>query len=84
MRLDNTTVVRLYIQSEGYRWRNHPSDGSHLLQTTMSKALPPGFYVPAVLFFQENEDLDIPAIQTHVLRLAQVGHKTRSSLDADR
>jgi len=39
----------------------------------MSSAPPPGFYVPAVLFFQENEDLDIPAIQAHVLRLAQGG-----------
>ena len=33
---------------------------------------PPGFYVPAVLFFDKNEDLDIPSIQAHVLRLAQV------------
>lgn len=38
----------------------------------MQKAPPPGVYVPAVLFFQENEDLDIPAIQAHVLRLAKV------------
>lgn len=38
----------------------------------MSKAPPPGFYVPAVLFFDENENLDIPSIQAHVLRLAQV------------
>lgn len=38
----------------------------------MSKAPPPGFYVPAVLFFDQNEDLDIPSIQAHVLRLAQV------------
>lgn len=38
----------------------------------MSIAPPPGFYVPAVLFFDENEDLDIPSIQSHVLRLAQV------------
>ena len=33
---------------------------------------PPGFYVPAVLFFDRNEDLHIPSIQAHVLRLAQV------------
>ncbi|KAF7773280.1 hypothetical protein Agabi119p4_5447 [Agaricus bisporus var. burnettii] len=39
----------------------------------MSKAPPPGFYVPAVLFFDENENLDIPSIQAHVLRLAQGG-----------
>jgi hypothetical protein len=38
----------------------------------MSKAPPPGIYVPAVLFFNANEDLDEPAIQSHVLRLAQV------------
>ncbi|KAJ7637651.1 hypothetical protein DFH06DRAFT_1218793 [Mycena polygramma] len=34
---------------------------------------PPGYYVPAVLFFDENEEFDIPAIQSHVLRLAQGG-----------
>jgi len=34
---------------------------------------PPGIYVPAVLFFDENEDLDIPGIQAHVLRLAKGG-----------
>lgn len=34
---------------------------------------PPGFYVPAVLFFDENEDLHIPSVQAHVLRLAQGG-----------
>ncbi|KAF9466477.1 hypothetical protein BDZ94DRAFT_1251002 [Collybia nuda] len=39
----------------------------------MSSPPPPGYYVPAVLFFKENEDLDIPAIQAHVLRLAQGG-----------
>ncbi|KAI0072947.1 aldolase [Panus rudis PR-1116 ss-1] len=38
-------------------------------------AIPPpqGIYVPAVLFFDENEELDIPAIKAHVLRLAQGG-----------
>ncbi|KAJ6607375.1 hypothetical protein B0H10DRAFT_2072062 [Mycena sp. CBHHK59/15] len=39
----------------------------------MSLPPPPGYYVPAVLFFNENEELDIPAIQSHVLRLAQGG-----------
>ncbi|KAF8199513.1 hypothetical protein BJ912DRAFT_949240 [Pholiota molesta] len=34
---------------------------------------PPGYYVPAVLFFDENEELDFPAIQAHVLRLAKGG-----------
>ncbi|KAJ8586938.1 aldolase [Rhizopogon salebrosus TDB-379] len=34
---------------------------------------PPGVYVPAVLFFKENEDFDVPAIKSHVLRLAQGG-----------
>ncbi|KAJ7104295.1 hypothetical protein B0H15DRAFT_1016665 [Mycena belliarum] len=34
---------------------------------------PPGYYVPAVLFFNQNEEFDIPAIQSHVLRLAQGG-----------
>jgi len=36
-----------------------------------SKPPPPGIYVPAVLFFKENEDLDEDAIKSHVLRLAQ-------------
>ncbi|KAG2147687.1 hypothetical protein DEU56DRAFT_134049 [Suillus clintonianus] len=40
----------------------------------MQAAVPPsGIYVPAVLFFKENEDFDVPAIQSHVLRLAQGG-----------
>ncbi|KAF7330487.1 hypothetical protein MVEN_02488100 [Mycena venus] len=34
---------------------------------------PPGYYVPAVLFFDSNEEFDVPAIQSHVLRLAQGG-----------
>ncbi|KAF8876749.1 hypothetical protein BD779DRAFT_1613254 [Infundibulicybe gibba] len=34
---------------------------------------PPGYYVPAVLFFTEQEDLDIPAIKSHILRLAHGG-----------
>ena len=33
---------------------------------------PPGVYVPAVLFFDENEELDIDSIKAHVLRLAKV------------
>ncbi|CAL1716581.1 unnamed protein product [Somion occarium] len=38
-------------------------------------ALPPpqGVYVPAVLFFDQNEEFDIEAIKAHVLRLAQGG-----------
>ncbi|KAG6849729.1 hypothetical protein H0H93_005932 [Arthromyces matolae] len=38
-----------------------------------SSAPPPGIYVPAVLFFKEDEDFDIPAIKSHILRLAQGG-----------
>ncbi|PCH42223.1 dihydrodipicolinate synthetase [Wolfiporia cocos MD-104 SS10] len=34
---------------------------------------PAGVYVPAVLFFDDNEDLDIPSIKAHVLRLAKGG-----------
>ena len=33
---------------------------------------PPGIYVPAVLFFNEKEELDEAAITAHILRLAQV------------
>lgn len=36
-------------------------------------ALPPmGVYVPAVVWFNENDKFDEPAIKAHVLRLAQV------------
>ncbi|KAL0956202.1 hypothetical protein HGRIS_002359 [Hohenbuehelia grisea] len=38
-----------------------------------SAAPPPGYYVPAVLFLDENEDFNIPAIKAHILRLAQGG-----------
>jgi dihydrodipicolinate synthase/N-acetylneuraminate lyase len=38
----------------------------------MSNPPPQGIYVPAVLFFKENEELDEEAIKSHVLRLAQV------------
>ena len=40
----------------------------------MSKPAPPpsGVYVPAVVFLDENEELDEAGIQQHVLRLAQV------------
>jgi hypothetical protein len=38
----------------------------------MSKPPPPGIYVPAVLFFKEDEELDEEAIIKHVTRLAQV------------
>ena len=38
----------------------------------MSNPPPKGIYVPAVLFFKENEELDEEAIKSHVLRLAQV------------
>jgi len=37
-----------------------------------SQPPPPGIYVPAVLFFKENEDLDEEALKSHVLHLAQV------------
>ncbi|KAF9007643.1 hypothetical protein BDQ17DRAFT_1389080 [Cyathus striatus] len=36
----------------------------------MSNPPPPGIYVPAVLFFDHNEEFDLPAIKAHVLRLA--------------
>ncbi|KAI0346288.1 dihydrodipicolinate synthetase [Trametopsis cervina] len=39
----------------------------------MSSPPPSGIYVPAVLFFTENEELDEPSIQKHILRLAQGG-----------
>ncbi|KAJ8509133.1 hypothetical protein ONZ45_g8658 [Pleurotus djamor] len=39
----------------------------------MATAPPPGFYVPAVLFFDKNEEFDFPSIKSHVLRLAEGG-----------
>lgn len=39
----------------------------------MSSPPPSGIYVPAVLFFDENEEFDVPAIKAHVLRLAKGG-----------
>lgn len=38
----------------------------------MSVPPSPGVYVPAVLFFKENEDIDEEATKSHVLHLAQV------------
>ncbi len=42
------------------------------LAMSESQPPPPGIYVPAVLFFKENEDLDEEALKSHVLHLAQV------------
>ncbi|THH14116.1 hypothetical protein EW146_g6181 [Bondarzewia mesenterica] len=41
----------------------------------MARSLPPppGIYVPAVIFFTDDEELDTAAIKSHVLRLAQGG-----------
>ncbi|KAG8781710.1 hypothetical protein FRC12_021594 [Ceratobasidium sp. 428] len=39
----------------------------------MSTAPPPGIYVPAILFFTPDEELDFPSIKTHLLRLAHAG-----------
>ncbi|THH00223.1 hypothetical protein EW026_g2273 [Hermanssonia centrifuga] len=36
---------------------------------------PPGVYVPAVAFMTEDEELDRPSIEAHVLRLAEGGVK---------
>ena len=45
-----------------------------MTQTSTKASAPPpnGIYVPAVLFFDENEELDEEAIKSHVIRLAQV------------
>ncbi|KDN40734.1 hypothetical protein RSAG8_07909, partial [Rhizoctonia solani AG-8 WAC10335] len=39
----------------------------------MSTVPPPGIYVPAVLFFDSNEELDLASIKSHILRLANGG-----------
>ena len=41
----------------------------------MSRSHPPpaGIYVPAILFFDEKEDFDVPATKAHILRLAKGG-----------
>ncbi|KAF5367036.1 hypothetical protein D9758_004073 [Tetrapyrgos nigripes] len=36
-------------------------------------APPLGYYVPAVLFFQDNEEIDVDAYKAHILRLANGG-----------
>ncbi|KAH9052879.1 aldolase [Lactarius deliciosus] len=41
----------------------------------MFKPPPPGIYVPAVLFFKEDDELDEESIKAHILRLAK-GHVT--------
>ena len=38
----------------------------------MSSPPPPGVYVPAVLFFTEDEEFDVASIKTHIIRLAKV------------
>lgn len=53
---------------------------SHFSRMAQPRAPPAGIYVPATLFFTENEDLDIPAIEAHVLRLAKV--RTQSHLSS--
>lgn len=42
------------------------------LKDKMSTPPPPGVYVPAVLFLDQNEELDEESIKKHILRLAQV------------
>lgn len=43
---------------------------AYIITLVSCPAPPSGFYVPAVLFFDESEDLDIPSVQARVLRLA--------------
>ncbi|KAN0093040.1 hypothetical protein V8E55_003824 [Tylopilus felleus] len=53
----------------------------------MSLLPPPGIYVPAVLFLDQNEDLDVTAIKAHVLRLAQAAtarHSTSLTTNANK
>lgn len=49
----------------------------------MSTAPPPGVYVPAVLFFDENEELDTQSIQAHILRLAKVRAISRLTMGTE-
>ena len=42
------------------------------MSATNSTPPPAGIYVPAVVFFNENDELDTSSIKAHVLRLAQV------------
>ncbi|KAI0368029.1 dihydrodipicolinate synthetase [Pilatotrama ljubarskyi] len=41
--------------------------------TVNSAPPPPGIYVPAVVFYDENEEIDLEATKAHVLRLAKGG-----------
>ena len=42
-------------------------------EAVSSRSLRPGVYVPTVVFFKENEDLDLTAIRDHAVRLAKAG-----------
>lgn len=46
-----------------------------------SKPPPPGIYVPAIIFFNENDELDVESIKSHVLRLAKVRPNSELILD---
>ncbi|KAI9741077.1 MAG: hypothetical protein M1834_002790 [Cirrosporium novae-zelandiae] len=37
------------------------------------RPLPQGVYVPTLTFFKENEELDLPTLKSHVVRLARAG-----------
>jgi len=41
--------------------------------SALPRAPPPGIYVPAVLFFTEDDELDLESISKHILRLARGG-----------
>jgi len=52
------------------------------MTTAKAQPPPPGVYVPAVLFFDEKEDLNRPAIEAHVIRLAQVNSRNNRAFSA--
>ena len=70
-------VPHHYRQPEGFIF---PAAARHVFPRTLAMSdtqppplpPPPGIYVPAVLFFKENEDIDEEATKLHVLHLAQV------------
>lgn len=70
----HTCFVEFYVPSIAYIKITISSLPPSLTLTplTMSKAPPPGIYVPAVVFFDETEDIDEKATTAHIRRLAEV------------
>ena len=66
------TADSFYSQSR-YSQSSENTSISSIDDANMIKPLRPGVYVPTVVFFNESEDLDLPTIGEHAVRLAKAG-----------